>query len=538
MDTHLPFTTTVVITAFFTFLLLVYSLLWLSRRHRNSTDKKTVPEPGGAWPLIGHLHLLGGQKPAAHVTLGSIADKHGPIFMIKLGLHRALIVSNWEIAKECFTTNDKVFCNRIKALAPEILGYNYAMFGFSPYGPYWRQIRKIATLEILSNHRLEMLKHVRESEVRTSMKELYDEWMKLRGDSGKALVEMKEIFNALTFNVATRMVVGKRLVRGGTTNHQEIDEENNRCRKAIRKLMELTGAFAIADSVPFLRWLDLDGIEKSMKRTAKELDQILEGWLEEHKQKRISSDDQVVKEENDFMDVMLSALADAEELPSFDADTITKATCLALILGGTDTTTFTLTWALTLTLNHLDVLKKVQNELDTHIGRERQVIESDIKNLVYLQAIVKETLRLCPAAPLSIPHESMEDCTIASYHVPAGTRLFVNIAKIHRDPNVWEEPNEFRPERFLKTHKDIDVRGQNFELIPFGSGRRGCPGISFALQVLLLTLASLLHGFEFATPGPGDTEPLDLSEGVGLTNLKATPLQVLLTPRLHAQLFE
>ncbi|ESR44911.1 hypothetical protein CICLE_v10002486mg [Citrus x clementina] len=207
----------------------------------------------------------------------------------------------------------------------------------------------------------------------------------------------------------------------------------------------------------------------------------------------------------------------------------------ALILGGTDTTMVTLTWALTLILNHGDVLKKAQDELDTHIGRERQVNESDTKKLVYLQAIVKETLRLYPATPLSVPHESIEDCTIAGYHVPAGTRLFVNIPKIQRDPNVWEKPNEFRPERFLTTHKDIDVRGQNFELIPFGSGRRGCPGISFALQVLLLTLASLLHGFEFATPGD---EPLDMSEGVGLTNLKATPLQVLLTPRLHAPLFE
>ncbi|KAK9214141.1 hypothetical protein WN944_006129 [Citrus x changshan-huyou] len=535
--THVPFTPTVFITGFFTLFLLVYSVLWLSRRHRNSIDKKPVPEPGGAWPLIGHLHLLGGQKPA-YVTLGNIAEMCGPIFMIKLGMHRALIVSNWEIAKECFTTNDKVFSNRIKALAPEILGYNYAMFGFSPYGPYWRQIRKIATLEVLSNHRLEMLKHVRESEVRTSMKELYDEWMKHSDGSGKALVEMKERFNAVTLNVATRMVVGKRLFVGGTgkTNHQEIDEENDRCRKAIRKFSELTGGFAIADAVPFLRWLDLDGCEKSMRRTAKELDQILEGWLKDHKQKRISSDDQVIKDENDFMDVMISVLTEAdEEIPSFDADTITKATCLALILGGTDTTMVTLTWALTLVLNHGDVLKKVQDELDTHIGRERQVNESDTKKLVYLQAVVKETLRLYPATPLSVPHESIEDCTIAGYHVPAGTRLFVNIPKIQRDPNVWEKPNEFRPERFLTTHKDIDVRGQNFELIPFGSGRRGCPGISFALQVLLLTLASLLHGFEFATPGD---EPLDMSEGVGLTNLKATPLQVLLTPRLHAPLFE
>lgn len=207
----------------------------------------------------------------------------------------------------------------------------------------------------------------------------------------------------------------------------------------------------------------------------------------------------------------------------------------ALILGGTDTTMVTLTWALTLLLNNRDALKKAQDELDISVGRERQVEESDMKNLVYFQAILKETLRLYPAAPLSVPHEAIEDCTIAGqYHVPAGTRLLVNLSKLQRDPNVWQNPCEFKPERFLTSHKELDVRGQNFELIPFGSGRRVCPGISFALQVMQLTLATLLHGFEFSTP---NDELVDMADGMGMTNLKATPLDVLLTPRLPAHLY-
>ncbi|KAJ0085868.1 hypothetical protein Patl1_09063 [Pistacia atlantica] len=376
----------------------------------------TVPEPGGARPLIGHLHLLGGPKPA-HITLGNMADKYGPIFMIKMGMHRALIVSNWEIAKECFTSKDKVFCNRPKSLASEILGYNYAMFGLSPYGPYWRQIRKIATLEILSNHRLEMLKHIRESEVKASVKEIYDLWMKNKKNKGTTKEESKE---------------------------------NERSKEALRKFFELTGAFPLADALPFMRWLDLGGHEKAMKKTAKELDEVVEEG--------------------------------AQELPSYDADTINKATCLAMILGGTDTTTVTLTWAVALLLNNRHVLEKAQNELDTQ------------------------------NAP-----------------------FVVNLSKLHRDPKVWCNPCEFQPERFLTTHKDCDVRGQNFELLPFGSGRRVCPGISFALQVMQLTLAHLLQGFEFATPG---NEPIDMVEGIGLTNLKATPLEVLLTPRLPAHIYQ
>lgn len=206
----------------------------------------------------------------------------------------------------------------------------------------------------------------------------------------------------------------------------------------------------------------------------------------------------------------------------------------ALILAASDTSKITLTWILSLLLNHRDVLKKAQNELDVHIGKGRQVNELDIKNLVYLQAIIKEAMRLYPAGPLAAPHASTEDCTVNDYFVPAGTVLYVNVWKIHRDPRVWPEPYKFKPERFLTTHKHIDVRGQNFELLPFSSGRRMCPGPAFAIPVTHLTLATLLHGFDFETPLD---EPVDMSEGMSLTLVKTNPVKVLITPRLSASLY-
>ncbi|XP_038704589.1 cytochrome P450 CYP82D47-like [Tripterygium wilfordii] len=502
--------TTVAIAVF------IYYLCSVSRKE----TKNLPPEAAGARPFMGHLHLLGGSRPT-HLTLADLADKTGPIFTIRLGVHRALVVSDWKIAKECFTTNDMAFANRPKALAPEILGYNYAMFGFSPYGPYWRQVRKIATLELLSNRRLELLKQVRESEVKASIKEIYELWSK--SETGKALVEMKRWFGDINLNVVFRMVVGKRYV-GATT--EEESEENERCRKALRDFFTLTGSFPASDALPYLRRFDLGGTEKAMKKSFKELDKILDGWLEEHRKK---------KGNQDFMDVLISILDDASDLPSYDADTIIKATCVAIMLGATDTTTVTLTWALSLLINHPHVLEKAQQELDNIVGRERPVEDSDVKDLVYLQAITKEVMRLYPAAPLSVPHESSEDCTLSGYHIPAGTRLLVNLSKLLRDPDEWSEPNEFRPERFLTTQKDFDVRGASFEYIPFGTGRRVCPGISFALQVMHLTLAKLLHGFEISSPTGG---PVDMVEGVGLTNLKAHPLEVHFSPRHPAHLYD
>ncbi|KAK9136186.1 hypothetical protein Syun_015516 [Stephania yunnanensis] len=169
------------------------------------------------------------------------------------------------------------------------------------------------------------------------------------------------------------------------------------------------------------------------------------------------------------------------------------------------------------------------------VGNDRLVDESDIKNLVYLQAIIKETIRLYPPAPLSAPREAIEDAVVAGYHVPVGMRVIVNLWKIQRDPSIWTDPLEFQPERFLTTHKGIDVWGQHYEFTPFGSGRRSCPGIALALQVVQLTLARLLHEFELIRPS---CAPVDMIESVGLTNVKVTPIEVLLAPRLPPQLYK
>lgn len=200
-----------------------------------------------------------------------------------------------------------------------------------------------------------------------------------------------------------------------------------------------------------------------------------------------------------------------------------------MILGGSDTTATTLTWAMCLLLRNPLVLEKAREEIDMQIGKERCVNESDISKLVYLQAIVKETLRLYPPAPFSSPREFNEDCTIGGYHVKKGTRLIPNLWKIQRDPSVWSDPTEFQPERFLTTHKEVDVKGQNFELLPFGSGRRKCAGMSLGLNMVHFTLANFLHSFETLS---ASSQSIDVTEIFGFVNTKATPLEILVRPRL------
>ncbi|KAI6695303.1 hypothetical protein NL676_023013 [Syzygium grande] len=187
-------------------------------------------------------------------------------------------------------------------------------------------------------------------------------------------------------------------------------------------------------------------------------------------------------------------------------------------------------------MNNRCALKKAQQELDTHVGKSRPVEESDVKNLTYLQAIIKETMRLYPPAPMSGPRSSMEACTLsAGFRIPAGTRLLLNIWKIQRDERIWPNPDEFEPERFLTTHENVDMRGHNFELIPFGAGRRSCPGTSLALHTVHLTLASLLQSFEIGT---ASDEVMDMTESPGLLNMKASPLEVMLIPRLDQKVYQ
>ncbi|XVF59525.1 hypothetical protein PTKIN_Ptkin07bG0283000 [Pterospermum kingtungense] len=530
MDSHLQFLLSILGTLV---ALVCCIFFYQSKKLRNPTHGKrscTAPQAGGALPIIGHMHLFGSQQ-LTHKTLGSMADKYGPVFSLRLGSHPVLVLSSWEMAKECFTVHDKVFSTRPIIAASKHLGYDFAMFGFAPYGSYWREIRKIVIIELLSNHRIDLLRHIRASEVKTATKELYRAWLsKGSGETG-VLVDMKQWFGDITRNIFLRMVGGRRYFG---TNADCEETEARRCQKLMRDNVHMFGVFVLSDAFPFLGWLDFQGYEKAMKKTAKELDIIVGGWLEEHKQKRLS--DGGVKEEQDFMDVMLNILENAK-ISGFDADTINKATCLNLILAGSDTTLVTLTWALSLLLNNPHVLKKAQDEIDKHVGRHRQLEESDITNLVYLQAIVKETLRLYPPAPIIGLRAALEDCTLSTgYHIPASTQLMVNAWKIQRDERVWSDPLDFQPERFLTSYKDMDFRGQTFELIAFGAGRRSCPGVSLALKMVHFILGSFLHSFEVAKPS--NLEDVDMTESNGLTNLKATPLEVLVTPRLCSDLFE
>ncbi|KAK4482967.1 hypothetical protein RD792_010141 [Penstemon davidsonii] len=536
---------------FLAIVLVTICYLKKSKENSNLSHQIIAPEPPGAWPIIGHLHLLSGPTPLAR-TLGALANKHGPIFSLRLGTHQALVISNMELIKQCFTSNDRVFATLPNTAVGQHIGYANAVFGLAPYGSYWRYIKKLVTLQLMTATQLEKLKPLRSSEVGYFIKNLYQrvfgpvemtihhnevidralKGIKTDLSPGHALHYSKNVITLnscledLTFNIITRILVGKRFSSG--------ESSELKFKEGVKKALYLSGVFVLSDAISILEWFDVGGYLKKMKETAKELDQVLEEWLQERIEMRkrcgIEETDQ-----SDFVDVMLSALPEGENVFGFKRETVVKATMLILILTGSESTAETLTWAISLLLNNNHAFTLAQEELDAKVGMNKWVEESDIKNLHYLQSIIKETLRLYPPGPLAGPHQATKDCNIGGYYVPKGTRLIVNLWKLHRDPNVWIDFNEFRLERFLNEHRNVDFKGKHFEYIPFGAGRRMCPGMTFGLQVVHLTLARLIQGFNISTYMGG---PVDMGEGLGIALPKLKPLEVVLTPRLAHELYE
>ncbi|KAJ8562943.1 hypothetical protein K7X08_031395 [Anisodus acutangulus] len=506
-----------------------FYFLW-TKISRKPSKPPLPPEIAGGWPVIGHLFYLendGDDRPLAR-KLSDLADKYGPVFTFRLGLSRVLVVSSYDAVKDCYSTNDAVFANRPACLYGEYLGYNNAMLFLANYGPYWRNIRKLVIQEVVSNTRLEKLKHIRFSKVQNSIKQLYS-----RVQNGEnSVINLTDSLEELCFGLIVKMIAGKNYKLGG-----EGDEEVERFKEAFRKFLTLSMEFVLWDAfpIPLFKWVDFQGHIKSMKRTFKDIDSIFQSWLDEHIKQRemLMKVNNGCGNERDFIDVMLSKMSNEHLHEGYSRDTVIKATVFSLVLDAADTVSLHINWGMTLLINNQHVLKKAQEEIDTKVGKDRWIEESDIKNLVYLQAIFKEVLRLYPPGPLLVPHENSEDCVVSGYHIPKGTRLYTNVMKLQQDPKMWSNPDQFDPDRFFAT--DIDFRGQHYEFIPFGSGRRSCPGMTYALQVEYLTIGHLIQGFNFRTPSD---EPLDMKEGPGITIRKVNPVEVLITPRLAPELYK
>ncbi|XP_047311876.1 cytochrome P450 81Q32-like [Impatiens glandulifera] len=489
-----PFTTLLYASLISILVAFIFNFLSTQKRSKRNLP----PSPSPTFPIIGHLHLL---SDLPHRTFHELSQKLGPVFSLQLGNRLAVIVSSPSAVEECFTKNDIVLANRPYFISGEYLSYNHTTMGDSPYGDHWRNLRRLMTVEVMSTTRLNSFLPIRQDEVKHLLQGLY----KVSSSSTFTVVDMRSRLSELSFNVIMRMIAGKRYFgQEEISNYEEAKEFTN----LIREIFEQIGVSNPGDFLPVLRLFDYGNYEKSLSTLQKKIDGFLQRLID---QRRLS------KGGNSMIDHLLAL---QENQQDYYTDDIIKGLILVMILAGTDTSSVTLEWALSLLVNNPEVLKKATAEIDAQVGQDRLVDEPDLAKLPYLHGVISETLRMFPAAPLLVPHMPSEDCKIAGFDVPRGTMLLVNAWAMHRDPGIWEEPEKFDPKRFEGGEAE---RGH--KLLPFGMGRRVCPGVGLAQRVIGLTLASLIQCFEWERLS--ENELVDLSEGKGLTMPKAQPLEVM-----------
>ncbi|KAF8023182.1 hypothetical protein BT93_F0628 [Corymbia citriodora subsp. variegata] len=409
-----------------------------------------------------------------------------------------------------------------RLLSGKLLNYDYSTIGLSPYGDYWRNLRRFTAMEMFSARPLADYTAVREEEVLSLVKQLFRE----RKDREWLKVDMRPRLLDLTLNLIMRMIAGKSYF--GT---DQVSAEGKEFREIMKEFSQLVGSAGyIGDFIPALWWADFHGLKNKMKSVMRKADGFFQQLVDVHRLKRSEPSlspssskgvDGTRSSRTTFIDQMLDV---QEQDPEFYTNKTIKSLILVMLVAGADTTATTLEWAMILLLNHPEAMRRACDEIESKVGHDRLLEESDLANLSYLQNIVSETMRLYPAAPLLLPHESSEDTTIGNFHVPRGTMLLVNAWSLHRDPKLWEDAGRFMPERFDGGQESTE----GFKMIPFGVGRRACPGAALGRRAVGLALGALLQCFEWRRVG---LEEIDMTEGNGLTAPPAEPLQALCKPR-------
>ncbi|CAJ2678516.1 unnamed protein product [Trifolium pratense] len=472
------------------------------------TQKNSLPSPPRL-PLLGNLHQLG---LLPHRSLQNLSHKYGPLMLLYFGKVPVLVISSADAARKVMKTYDLVFSDRPQSKIFDILFYGFKDVASCGYGEYWRQIKSLCVLHLLSSKRVRSYHRVREEETLRMV-----EYIKEHCCSSALPLNLTELCSTITNDIVCRVALGKRYREGREMKLQEV----------LLEFGELLGTVCIGDYIPWLDWLGkVNGFYIRAEKCAKYLDEFIEQVIEEHISHRLRNGTVDNEEQGDFVDVLLSV--QKTNAIGFPIDrTSIKALILDMFAAGTDTTYTVLEWEMTELLRHQTVMHKLQDEVRTVVGKKTQVTEDDLVNMNYLKAVIKETLRLHAPIPLLVPRKSMEDIKLDGYDIAAGTQVIVNAWAIARDPSIWEEPLEFKPERFMNS--SIDFKGLNFELIPFGAGRRGCPGVLFATAVNELVLANLVYQFDWKLPDGVAGKNLDMSETGGITCHRKYPLLAVAT---------
>ncbi|KAL2902371.1 Geraniol 8-hydroxylase [Bienertia sinuspersici] len=480
----------------------LYLILSNVKKTSNSNARILPPGPPTI-PIFGNLFSLG-TKP--HISLTELANRYGPLMTLQLGGVTTVTISSAAMAKEALQRNDLLFSNRMVIDAVCALNHHENSIVWLPHSPKWRNLRKICTSQVFASSRLDATQSLRRNKVKDILS-----YAKKCSEENTA-VDIGQAAFTTTLNLLSSTFFSVDL-------SDPSSEKSREFKAIVRSIMDEGGKPNFADYFPFLKKIDPQGIRRRMSVHFQKMIDVFNSMIDQRlKGNGPSSSIQ----SNDVLDALLGI--NQEKTEDIEPSKIPNL-LLDLFAAGTDTSSSTLEWAMTELLRNPETLKKAQQELRETVGKGNPVEESDITKLPYLQAIVKETFRLHPAVPFLVPRKVHSDVKLFGFTVPENAQVLVNVWAIGRDPNIWENPSSFEPERFLGSK--IDVKGSDFELIPFGAGRRICPGLPLAIRMIHLMLGSLIHGFDWKLEDEISPEKMDMEESFAFTLEKAQRLRAI-----------
>ncbi|KAI7745401.1 hypothetical protein M8C21_015098 [Ambrosia artemisiifolia] len=457
-------------------------------------SKNNLPPGPRPWPIIGNLHQVG-ENP--HVSTAILAQKHGPLISLRLGTKVLIVASSPEAAMGILKTQDRFLSSRFVPNAFHCKYLPFALVWSLDCNENWKSLRTLCRTEIFSVKALECQSSLREEK----LAQMIDFLCSKDGQ----VVNIEEVVFITMFNTLSNIFFGKDFLdlkdqRGTASGLKE----------KLIKILENGLAPNISDFFPMLQRLDLQGLRK---QNLKHMEEVFDSWVGTINERRLAVASQ---KEQCFLDGLIKNGFSNEQI---------NILALELFTAGTDTITTTIEWAMAELINNKNVMFELQQELK-HKIKSSTILESEISKLPYLNACIKETLRLHPPVPLLLPHRATQTSEVLNYTVPRGAQILVNIWAIGRDPKLWEDPFSFKPERFLGSSLDFRA-GQDFEFIPFGAGRRMCPGLPSGITSVQSILASLILRFDWVLPNDQDPVKLNMNEKFGVTLAKEKPLQLI-----------
>ncbi|XP_066347587.1 9-beta-pimara-7,15-diene oxidase-like [Miscanthus floridulus] len=500
-----------------TFLLGLMLILvsFLSHKARGKSMNRRPPGPW-ALPFVGCIHHLLTSQPQA--ALRDLAQKHGPVMYLKLGQIDTVVISSPTAAQEALREKDLSLASRPSLLASEIICYGNRDIAFAPYGDYWRLLRKMCTVELLNASKVRQFAAIRDSETMSLVREIL-----CAAAAGGEPVDLGGLLLSCTNSITGRAAFGNRCSR-------DLKAE---FLSAISVVLSNISGFCFSDLFPSLRLVDaLTGTKRRLLRAHQQLEDVFGKIISEGEARRQERKGTVAGEDDDLLSVMLKIRDEGQfEIPI--NNTNIKAVILDLFTGGTETTSSVAEWLMAELMRNPDAMQKAQEEVRQAFNHKSpDEHESQMGKLHYTKAVIKETLRLYPPILLLIPRQCRETCDIGGYEVRKGSRVIVNAWAIARNPAHWDNADKFVPERF--EHDSVagyyKAATTQFEYLPFGHGRRICPGIGFGLSTLEILVARLLYYFDWSLPDGMQAEDLDMDMTVGASARRTNNLHLVASP--------